>query len=109
MNKQQLRNIIQEEIRKVLREGASAPKPLTKDPKTVKQYHDSTVVGFYVAKGGTSFGPGSAFDDDYSQFDPETAKWLLYSPNENDVEKYKRDGYVHLTIDQSGNVDIGEY
>ncbi len=109
MKKGELRSLIREEIKRVLKENVSSSKSKTQDPKIIKQYHDSTVVGFYVAKGGTSFGPGSAFDDDYNQFDPEKAKWLMYSPNENDVEKYKKDGYVHLTIDNSGNVDIGEY
>jgi hypothetical protein len=109
MNKQELKSLIREEIQKILKENASSPKSKTQDPKTVKQYHDVKAVGFYVAKGGTSYGPGSAFDVDYNQFDPEKAKWLMYSPNENDVEKYKKDGYIHITIDKSGETDIAEY
>ena len=45
---------------------------------------------------------------EYSQFDPDKAKAILYSPNENDIEEYKQDGYIIVSI-IDGNPDIQEY
>ena len=106
MKKSELRQIIKEEIKKVLKENIK-----TNNSKIIKQNHNNGVDGFYVFKGGSSFEKGTSprmGGKEYSQFDPDKAKAILYSPNENDIEKYKKDGYTIVSI-IDGNPDIQEY
>ena len=106
MKKSELKQIIREEISKVLKENIK-----TNDPKIIKQNHNDYVDGFYVFKGGSSFEKGTSSrmgGKEYSQFDPDKAKAILYSPNENDIEKYKKDGYTIVSI-IDGNPDIQKY
>ena len=106
MKKSELQQIIREEISKVLKENIK-----TNNPKIIKQNHNDYVDGFYVFKGGSSFEKGTSSrmgGKEYSQFDPDKAKAILYSPNENDIEEYKQDGYTIVSI-IDGNPDIQEY
>ena len=106
MKKSELRQIIKEEIKKVLKENIK-----TNNSKIIKQNHNNGVDGFYVFKGGSSFEKGTSprmGGKEYSQFDPDKAKAILYSPNENDIEEYKQDGYIIVSI-IDGNSDIQEY
>ena len=109
MKKSELRQIIKEEIKKVLKENENDK--TINDPKIIKQNHNDYVDGFYVFKGGSSFEKGTSSrmgGKEYSQFNPDKAKAILYSPNENDIEKYKKNGYTIVSI-IDGNPDIQEY
>ena len=109
MKKSELRQIIKEEIKKVLKENENDK--TINDPKIIKQNHNDYVDGFYVFKGGSSFEKGTSSrmgGKEYSQFDPDKAKAILYSPNENDIEEYKQDGYTIVSI-IDGNPDIQKY
>ena len=109
MKKSELRQIIKEEIKKVLKENENDK--TINDPKIIKQNHNDYVDGFYVFKGGSSFEKGTSSrmgGKEYSQFDPDKAKAILYSPNENDIEKYKKDGYTIVSI-IDGEPDIASY
>jgi len=106
MKKSELRQIIREEISKVLKENIK-----TNNPKIIKQNHNDYVDGFYVFKGGSSFEKGTSSymgGKEYSQFDPDKAKAILYSPNEEDIEEYKTDGYTIVSIDKEGS-NIASY
>ena len=109
MKKSELRQIIKEEIKKVLKENENDK--TINDPKIIKQNHNDYVDGFYVFKGGSSFEKGTSSrmgGKEYSQFDPDKAKAILYSTNENDIKKYKKDGYTIVSI-IDGNPDIQKY
>jgi hypothetical protein len=79
MKKSQLRQIIREEISKVLKENTTR----TTDEETIKQYVDNDVAGSYV----------------FFEGEP-----LFYTPDITDPElkNYREDGYEHFDIDETG-------
>jgi len=106
MKKSELQALIREEVRKVIKESVK-----TTNPEIIRQNHDEILDGFYAFKGGSSFGKGTSSymgGSEYSQFDPDKAKPILYSPTEADIKKYKKDGYVIVSI-INGEPDIAEY
>jgi hypothetical protein len=106
MKASEFKKLIREEIRKALKESVK-----TTNPEIIRQNHEDMLDGFYVFKGGSSFGKGPSSymgGNEYSQFDPDKAKPILYSPNEADIEKYKKDGYV-IVSNIDGESDIAEY
>ena len=109
MKKSELRQIIKEEIKKVLKENENDK--TINGSEIIKQNLEDYVDGFYVFKGGSSFEKGTSpymGNSEYSQFDLDEAEAILYSPNENDIKKYKKNGYTIVSI-IDGNRDIQKY
>lgn len=80
------------------------------NPEEIKQNFRDGIDGFYVFKGGNSFEKGEYFDDDeYSQFDPETAEVVFYNhdPNYDDTE-YQTGGYTLARV-EDGIEDVYDY
>jgi len=99
MKKSELRNIIREEVDKMIKEAAS-----TTDEKVIKKYLQSMKDGIYMLKGGILKGGGWNFAS------LDKAKPLFYTPDFDDpkLKPYEKDGIVKVDID-NGNIDVSEY
>ncbi len=99
MKLSEFKQIIKEEIDKALNESSSS----TKDPETIKSNFNDDVAGFYVVKGG-----GYGDNEEYWNED-KVKKWILFTTDDNEVDKYRKDGYTIVEITEDGDIDIGAY
>jgi len=102
MKKSELKQLIKEEIQKVLGKDIDVT---STDAKTIKSNLKNEKDGVYVLKGGLT--DQDRWDEDsLQQGDP-----LYYTTNPIDpkLESYKEDGMVFITIEKGKIVEVEEY
>ena len=99
MKTQELRKLIREEIRKVLKEATS-----TTDAKTIKMKLKQEEDGIYMLKGGMLKDGGWNFPS------LNKATPLFYTPDFDDpkLKSYEKDGIVKVDI-TDGEYDVSQY
>jgi len=103
MNKQELRSLIREQIKKVMLEAKESK--ATTDSATIKSNFNNDVTGYYIVKGG-QFGSNSEFWNE-----DKVKKWIFYTPdyNEANQDKYVKDGYTRVELTEDGEIDIATF
>jgi len=103
MKKSELKQIIKEEISKVLKEAEESK--ATTDSATIKSNFDNDVTGYYIVKGGTFGGNEEYWNED------KVKKWIFYTPDydEANQDKYTKDGYTRVELTEDGEIDIATF
>ena len=103
MNKQELRSLIREQIKKVMLEAKESK--ATTDPETIKSNFNNDVTGYYIVKGG-QFGSNKEFWNE-----DKVKKWIFYTPDydEANQDKYVKDGYTRVELTEDGEIDIATF
>jgi hypothetical protein len=99
MKRSELRNIIREEVDKMIKEAAS-----TTDEEVIKRHLQNKKDGIYMLKGGVLKGGGWNFAS------LDKAKPLFYTPDFDDpkLKDYEEDGIVKIDID-NGEIGVSQY